>query len=122
MPNKNYLSGRRLEYEIIKMAKAHHGQATRTAGSHGWIDVVSRFIISSKAAPPPLGVLYPEFKWHHAKNDVQVMKRVGPTYTDTLYIEVMVGAGGSITYTDQYLYTVCHLIQCKRVRNRGQKK
>jgi Holliday junction resolvase len=40
MPNKNYLSGRRKEYKVMKEFKAHEMIALRSAGSHSPIDVV----------------------------------------------------------------------------------
>ena len=39
MPNKNYLKGRRLEYEVCKTFKDAGCQAWRSAGSHGPYDV-----------------------------------------------------------------------------------
>ena len=41
MPNKNYLKGRRYEYEVIKRWKERGYEATRTAGSHSSADVIA---------------------------------------------------------------------------------
>lgn len=41
MPNANYLAGRRVEYEVIKMFKAKGYEAARTAGSHSSADVIA---------------------------------------------------------------------------------
>jgi hypothetical protein len=40
MPNNSYLRGRRLEWLFCKMGKDHGWQTSRTAGSHGFFDVV----------------------------------------------------------------------------------
>ena len=41
MPNPNYLAGRAVEYEVIRLAKLDGWDAVRTAGSHGPFDVIS---------------------------------------------------------------------------------
>lgn len=41
MPNKNYLSGRRLEYETVHTWVEKGYEAMRTAGSHGPFDVLA---------------------------------------------------------------------------------
>lgn len=41
MPNKNYVSGRRKEYCIVKEEKRKGYTAFRSAGSHSPVDVVS---------------------------------------------------------------------------------
>lgn len=40
MPNKNYLAGRRLEYEVKKDYEDCGNIVLRTAGSHGFADLV----------------------------------------------------------------------------------
>lgn len=39
MPNKNYLKGRRKEYEVMKALKAEGYAVVRSAGSHGIWDI-----------------------------------------------------------------------------------
>lgn len=41
MSNRNYLAGRRLEYETIKTKQNEGYEAVRTAGSHGKYDVIA---------------------------------------------------------------------------------
>lgn len=41
MPNKNYLRGRRLEWQVKKDLEAEGWIALRTAGSHGHWDVIA---------------------------------------------------------------------------------
>lgn len=42
MPNKNYLRGRRYEYELVQFYKQFPmAQVYRTAGSHGFYDVIA---------------------------------------------------------------------------------
>jgi len=40
MPNKNYAKGRRLEYELAKKLRNAGWVTLRTAGSHGFADLV----------------------------------------------------------------------------------
>jgi hypothetical protein len=40
MPNKNYLSGRRLEWQVRKALEDQGYHAMRTAGSHGAFDII----------------------------------------------------------------------------------
>lgn len=40
MPNKNYLKGRRFEYEVMNELRANGFSAMRTSGSHGHFDVI----------------------------------------------------------------------------------
>lgn len=40
MANKNYLRGRRLEWYFCKLGRQHGWKTTRTAGSHGFADVM----------------------------------------------------------------------------------
>src|SRR5690348_2431534 len=49
MPNKNYLAGRRLEYEVMKEFENRGFKVLRTSGSHGEFDVVAY-----KLNEPPL--------------------------------------------------------------------
>lgn len=92
MPNKNYLSGRRLEYEIVHAAKRIGGVACRTAGSHGWIDVIAK-------VPFNKGFLS-DFQ---LEDEGPVMSRVKGKYKDTLYFEIY----GGLAHT-------LYLLQCKR--------
>lgn len=41
MPNKNYLRGRRLEYQVKKAYEAEGYKVMRTAGSHGDFDLIA---------------------------------------------------------------------------------
>lgn len=41
MPNKNYLRGRRFEYEVAKTLKEQGYEVMRTAGSHGKFDIIA---------------------------------------------------------------------------------
>lgn len=41
MPNKNYLAGRRFEYEVMRAYEEMGYKTLRTAGSHGEFDVVA---------------------------------------------------------------------------------
>jgi hypothetical protein len=41
MPNKKYLSGRRLEYESMRRWETKEYHCMRTAGSHGQFDVIA---------------------------------------------------------------------------------
>lgn len=41
MPNKNYISGRRFEYKVIKWLKEQDFYAVRSAGSKGVCDVLA---------------------------------------------------------------------------------
>ncbi len=41
MPNKNYLSGRRFEYATMERWKTKGYACARTAGSHGFFDVIA---------------------------------------------------------------------------------
>lgn len=43
MPNKNYQAGRRLEYETVKRYRNQGCHAMRTAGSHGFFDVIALY-------------------------------------------------------------------------------
>lgn len=88
MPNKNYVSGRAKEYEIInKYLKPNGYSCTRASGSHGVWDIVAwkkdelRFIQSKKQNEPKLNLnLY--------KEDIQQMKDATniPETTDTLKV------------------------------------
>lgn len=40
MPNPNYESGRRFEYEMMKLWKSQGSIVLRTAGSHGFADLI----------------------------------------------------------------------------------
>lgn len=40
MPNKNYVRGRRFEYELAKRAKEANWKVIRASGSHGEFDIV----------------------------------------------------------------------------------
>lgn len=98
MPNKNYLKGRALEYEVVKMYKQAGGQATRTAGSHGWCDVVAlldgreRELDWGTFERLPLGIC------------PVVYQRVRTKHVDTLYLWTFHGVNSDTV----------HLIQCKR--------
>ena len=41
MPNKNYLRGRRLEWQVKKDLEADGWTVMRTAGSHGFADLIA---------------------------------------------------------------------------------
>ena len=41
MPNSNYLAGRRAEYQRMKYWKSQHHDVLRTAGSHGFADLIT---------------------------------------------------------------------------------
>lgn len=41
MPNKNYLRGRRWEYEVAKQLRKEGYKVMRTAGSHGPYDLIA---------------------------------------------------------------------------------
>ena len=41
MANKNYIKGRRLEYEVMKALAEEYPVVMRTAGSHGMFDVIA---------------------------------------------------------------------------------
>lgn len=41
MPNKNYLAGRRLEYDLMRLYEERGFSTLRTAGSHGAFDVIA---------------------------------------------------------------------------------
>jgi Holliday junction resolvase len=41
MANKNYIKGRRLEYEVMKTLREDFSEVMRTAGSHGMFDVIA---------------------------------------------------------------------------------
>jgi len=41
LPNKKYVKGRALEYEVMKFLRGRGWNALRTAGSHGWADVIA---------------------------------------------------------------------------------
>ena len=41
MPNRNYVKGRRLEYAVLRALRSRGWTAVRTAGSHGWADVIA---------------------------------------------------------------------------------
>ena len=122
MPNKNYLSGRRLEYEIVNMARKQGEQATRTAGSHGWIDIVRKYIADGLKNWEWESV-YPGFSPHTlSTKEPFTLVRVGKKYTDTLYVWIARGRDGWEGGTNQaYPFTVYHLIQCKRKLNRKAK-
>lgn len=117
MPNKNYLSGRRLEYEIVNMARKQGGQATRTAGSHGWIDIIRAFTAKELTSWESL---YPKFTIIPQVDEPFTITRVGKKYTDTLYIWIARGRDGW-DKQGKYPFTVYHLIQCKRKLNRKAK-
>lgn len=104
--NKNYLSGRRLEYEMVHEAKKRGLDACRTAGSHGWIDVVIRAPWGSwVTATQFLGEL-----GFHIVSEEYTNERAGCWYTrkgkrkhDYVYAEHYEGVQGVLT-----------LLQCKR--------
>lgn len=41
MPNKNYLAGRRIEYQRMKHWKSLKHEVLRTTGSHGFADLIT---------------------------------------------------------------------------------
>ena len=41
MPNKNYISGRRKEYKIMEKLRIAGYETLRTAGSHGFADIIA---------------------------------------------------------------------------------
>lgn len=47
MPNKNYLRGRRLEWQVQKDLEKAGWHAVRTAGSHGAYDIIAFKYLSS---------------------------------------------------------------------------
>ena len=128
MPNKNYLSGRRLEYEMITIARAQGGKATRTAGSHGWIDVIRQFDTTVDGCKA-WGLLYPGFTYLGCEADGPCyLERVGKKYTDQLSVWIARDGHRVGNVVDHKrlvdhncLFRVYHLIQCKRKRNKGVK-
>ena len=73
MPNKNYLKGRRKEYAIMKKYKALGYICLRTAGSHGFADIIAIhreqeeiLFIQAKSGDFPeykLKNLYNDYRW-----------------------------------------------------------
>lgn len=103
MPNKNYLSGRRLEYEVMKLYKKAGCDATRTAGSHGWVDVVAKIPPTSEFT---FGELLPGFQsGTTVDSNYMVFVRDGKKYKDALHIWA---------YSNDGNITTLHLVQCKR--------
>lgn len=119
MPNKNYLSGRRLEYEIVNMARKQGDQATRTAGSHGWIDIVRKHMVDGSRYTWDWESLYPGFALGQTNTEPFTLIRVGKRYIDTLYVWIARGKDGWDHAT--FPFTAYHLIQCKRKLNRKAK-
>lgn len=113
MANKNYLVGRRLEYEVMKMLREHGMETTRTAGSHGWVDIVAKY--KKKAINPShdWSREYTGFKPRSVTNNPMKLVRIGRTYIDTLYVWVYRDYPGWSALPVEP-WTVVHLIQCKR--------
>lgn len=115
MPNKNYLSGRRLEYEVCQAYKSIGGNAARTAGSHGIADVVAIFHHSGYLFDD----IFPGFDLVGTPvrvGDPIRLARIGKNYIDTLYVWRYRGDGGwqndnTVPASD---FEKVHLIQCKR--------
>jgi hypothetical protein len=102
MPNKQYQKGVRLEREVVNLLKRAGGRATRTAGSHGWVDVLGEVMSQG----PLLGI-FEGFRYSSV-NDMgfdAVLVREGKKYTDVLYFNA---------YTDDDKLSTLFLIQCKR--------
>ena len=114
MPNKNYISGRRLEYEVIKMLRNSGMEATRTAGSHGWVDVVAKFKKKFSEAQRGWEKQYKGFTAASPVNNPMKLIRNGKTYIDTLYVWVYRDNPGWLDTDEPGPWTAIHLIQCKR--------
>ena len=71
MPNQNYLKGRRKEYAVMRKAKEAGWLPLRTAGSHGFVDVIAidfenkiiRFIQCKPPSISRLQILRLENQW-----------------------------------------------------------
>lgn len=98
MPNRNYLAGRRLEYEVVGMVKAAQGLATRSAGSHGPWDVSAQVLTAN------LGGVWVGFEYAGQSDSGEVVyARTGKHYEDILFVQGF--DAGSMTAL---------FIQCKR--------
>jgi hypothetical protein len=102
MPNKQYQKGVRLEREVVNLIKQAGGRAARTAGSHGWVDVVGE--VESQS---PLEGIFKGFNYTlvDGKEFDIVLVRAGKKYTDVLYLSI---------YGDIDKVSTLLLIQCKR--------
>jgi Holliday junction resolvase len=105
MPNKNYLKGRRLEYEVCKAFKDAGCQAWRSAGSHGPYDVQ---IYGHGANIAQGWVLLQKAGFIADDLDIYIRKH------DTLYYKEFTESG-----TPHDLWVV--LIQCKRLPSKKGK-
>src|SRR5574342_206127 len=110
MANKNYLAGRRLEYEVIKLLRASGMEATRTAGSHGWVDVVAKYKKKASGEAYTWGENYKGFKPTAFINNPMTLVRLGKKYRDTLYVWVYRDYPGWSGYEGYGPWTVVHLI------------
>jgi hypothetical protein len=112
MANKQYQKGVRLEREIVKLIKAGGGQATRTAGSHGWCDVVGKFTYKTGSS---VDTILPGFnaQGEYVAGDTINLARIGKTYVDHLFIDdYNRESGAHAAFIDGE--EVVLLIQCKR--------
>lgn len=112
MANKQYQKGVRLEREVVNLYKKVGGKATRSAGSHGWVDVTAEFKYRyGSTIQDYLPGFIAGMGWIPGRQ--MVLSRVGKKYIDTLYIdEYCQTSGTSESFVEGE--SVVHLIQCKR--------
>lgn len=85
MANKQYQKGVRLEREIVSGFKKAGAKAMRTAGSHGWADVIA--VVTPEQVMGISGV-FDSFEQTTDDQAVTKFVRIGKKYTDTLYVQV----------------------------------
>ena len=111
MPNRNYTSGRALEYKVIKDLRSKGLEGLRTAGSHGVADIVA--FHPKSLSDGLVYILTPKEMvdlvldgWQRLYDD----KILG----DFLYGGLQVAPSGKHEYTIHVSPVLAVMIQCKR--------